>query len=185
MKLKPQETVSWCGRSRKRRRPPVASCFPTSRRKGRRRAWSSLSVTDKLDEDADKQIPIDIAEVTRSSTRSTAARIKVNGEELLVLRRTDVRLSVSMSDEPRRRHRSNRRPADMADLRDGVAGTSSDYATRSLTSVAARRPPPARAGCRAAASHATLGCQFESLSSRRPIVLDCGAFAIARCVIRR
>lgn len=77
----------------------------------------------KLDEDADKRIPIDIAEgdqVLYSKYRGT--EIKVNGEELLVLRETDVLLSVSMSDEPQRRHRSNRQDlADIADLRNGVA----------------------------------------------------------------
>ena len=68
----------------------MASFFPTPRRRSRRRASSSPSATESSTRTA-KRIPLDVAEgdeVLYSKYGGT--EIKVDGEELLVLRESDV-----------------------------------------------------------------------------------------------
>ena len=69
----------------------MASSSPTRPRRSRRRARSSPPATAAIDEDGDKRIPLDVAEgdeVLYSKYGGT--EIKVDGEDLLVLRESDV-----------------------------------------------------------------------------------------------
>jgi len=78
-------------RSRRRRRPPAASCSPTPPRKSPRRS-KVLAVGDgKISEETGSGTPLDVKagdEVLYSKYGGT--EIKVDGQELLVLRESDV-----------------------------------------------------------------------------------------------
>ena len=80
-----------CARSRRKKRPWAGSFCPTPRRRSPRRARFIAVGDGKISEDTGKRIPPDVAEgdeVLYSKYGGT--EIKVDGEELLVLRESDV-----------------------------------------------------------------------------------------------
>ena len=90
MNLKPLGDRLMVSRSRRRRPRPAGSSCRTPPRRSPRRARSSPSATAS-DEDGDKRIPLDVAEgdeVLYSKYGGT--EIIVDGEDLLVLRESDV-----------------------------------------------------------------------------------------------
>ena len=96
MKLKPLGDRVIVRRSRRRRRPRAASSCPTPPRRSRSAARCSPSATDEWDEDGEKRIPLDVAEgdeVLYSKYGGT--EINVEGDDLLVLRESDVLAKVA------------------------------------------------------------------------------------------
>ena len=76
----------------------MASCSPTLPRRSRRRARSLAAGDGKLDDDG-KRIPLDVKEgdeVLYSKYGGT--EIKVDGEDLLVLRESDVLAKVASKE---------------------------------------------------------------------------------------